>query len=95
MADLSFEWDPAKAESNAKKHRVAFEEARTVFNDPLSLTAYDPDHSDEEDRFISLGRSDLGRILLVVHTDRAETIRLISARRATAVERAIYFQREV
>jgi len=95
MPEPQFQWDPDKAASNAQKHGVAFEEARTIFDDLRSLTAYDPDHSDAEDRFITLGLSDLGRVLLVVHADRGEAIRLISARLATRRERSIYFEREV
>ena len=84
---LVFEWDPAKAETNLKKHGVAFEEAVTVFGDPLSLTIGDPLHSAGEHRFIIVGLSQQGRILVVAHTERGEHIRLISARRATRRER--------
>jgi len=90
MPEPVFEWDPQKATANQRKHGVAFEEARTIFNDRRSLTAYDPDHSGGEDRFLTIGMSDLGRVLLVVHTDRGESIRLISARRATRAERSWY-----
>lgn len=85
---LSFEWDPAKAASNLKKHGVSFEEATTAFSDPLSLTIHDPDHSDDEDRFILLGASEGGRMLVVVHAERGrDRIRIISARPATRRER--------
>lgn len=84
------EWNPTKAASNVDKHGVSFEEAATVFLDPLSLTIADPDHSIEEERFITIGRSADGRLLVVIHTDRAEAIRLISARGATPQERRIY-----
>jgi len=87
---LVFEWDPAKAETNLRKHGVAFEEAVTVFGDPLSLSIGDPLHSAGEHRFIIVGRSQQGRILVVVHTERGERIRLISARRATKRERTQY-----
>lgn len=87
---LDFEWDPDKATSNAGKHGVTFEEAATVLGDPLSLTAYDPDHSDEEDRYITMGTSANGRLLLVSHTDRDDRIRIISAREATKRERRRY-----
>lgn len=87
---LRFEWDAAKAESNLRKHGVAFEEAATVFADPLALTIDDPDHSREEDRFITLGVSGGNRLLVVVHTDREDRIRIISARPATRRERRSY-----
>jgi uncharacterized DUF497 family protein len=87
---LEFEWDPDKAASNAAKHGVSFEEAATVFGDPLSLTAYDPDHSQDEDRFITMGSSVDNRLLLVSHTDREDRIRIISARLATRRERKAY-----
>ena len=89
---LTFEWDPNKAESNIVKHDVSFEEASTIFADPLSITIQDPDHSDMEDRFITLGMSIRGRLLVVVHTDRNATIRIISARLATTRERKDYDQ---
>jgi len=76
---LRFEWDPAKAERNLQKHAVAFSEAATVFRDPLSITAFDPDHSADEDRYIIVGTSEAGRLLMVAHTERADVIRIISA----------------
>jgi uncharacterized DUF497 family protein len=84
------EWDPTKAASDATKHGVSFEEAATVFLDPLSLTIPDLDHSFEEERFITMGRSADGRLLVVVHIDRAEVLRLISARGATPREQRTY-----
>jgi len=67
---IQFEWDQSKAKSNLQKHRVSFPEAASVFHDPLSITIYDPDHSDEEHRYITIGASLAGRILMVAHTDR-------------------------
>ena len=89
MSNL-FEWDPEKARSNLLKHDVSFEEAETVFLDPLSLTVPDPKHSDQENRFIITGYSILKRQLVVVHTDRGVKIRIISARLATPSERKRY-----
>ena len=87
---LRFEWDGAKARSNWEKHGVSFEEAATIFGDPLSLTVSDPDHSETEERYISMGASAASRVLVVSHTDRADVIRLISARPATPRERRTY-----
>jgi len=84
---MRFEWDPEKARGNLKKHRVSFEEAVTVFYDPLSATFDDPDHSVGEQRLITIGFSSLGRLLVVFHTARGEAVRIISARSATAHER--------
>lgn len=83
---LTFEWDENKALENYRKHGVSFEEAKTIFNDFFAITIYDPNHSINEDRFIDLGRSSRGRILVVVYTERNETIRLISSRMATRRE---------
>jgi uncharacterized DUF497 family protein len=83
---MEFEWDEDKADGNRKKHGVSFEEASTVFEDPLTLTGYDPDHSTEEDRFITVGLSVDGRIIVVSHTDRDSAIRIISARPASRRE---------
>ena len=91
MDDL-FEWNPEKAEANLKKHGVSFEEAETVFYDPLSLTVSDLIHSDEENRFIITGFSDKQRQLVVVHMDRDDKIRIVSARLATPSERKKYEQ---
>ncbi len=87
---MQFEWDEPKAAENLKKHKVAFEEAVTVFVDPLSSTFPDPGHSVEEDRFIIIGTSDRGRAIIVSHTDREDRIRIISARKATRRERKAY-----
>lgn len=91
MDDL-FEWDPAKASSNLEMHGVSFEEAQSVFLDTTSLTIPDPLHSNGEQRFITIGISVMGTILVVVHTDRDDRIRLISARRSNRRERKIYEQ---
>ena len=85
-----FEWNSAKAAANAVKHGVTFPEASTVFADPLSITVADPRHSRDEPRFAIFGLSARGRILAVLHTERGERIRLISAREATRRERAAY-----
>lgn len=85
-----FEWDPEKAVGNLEKHGVTFEEAASVFFDPLSITINDPKHSLEETRLIIVGHSILQRILVVVHTDRGDKIRIISARPATAAEKRSY-----
>jgi len=87
---LTFEWDEKKARKNLKKHGVSFEEAATVFGDPLSLTIDDPLHSKHEKRFVTMGESIRRRILVVVHTERGDNIRIISARVATRRERRIY-----
>jgi uncharacterized DUF497 family protein len=87
---IEFEWDPNKAEKNIKKHQVSFNEAATVFGDPLSMTFYDPDHSIDEDRYITVGLSRLGELLVVSHADRGDRIRIISARKATRRERKFY-----
>ncbi|NJL63263.1 MAG: BrnT family toxin [Methylacidiphilales bacterium] len=89
---MEFEWNPDKAESNYKKHGVSFEEAATVFNDSLSVTFPDPDHSIGESRYVIMGISGFGQLLIVAHTDRDETIRIISARIATRSERRFYEQ---
>ena len=87
---LRFSWDPRKAAGNLRKHRVAFEEATTAFGDPHSLTVPDPDHSASESRFLLVGHSAAGRLLVVAHADRPDHIRLISARLATRHERRTY-----
>ena len=87
---MRFVWDPAKAAENLAKHGVSFEEASTVFRDPLSQTGRDPDHSLGEERFIVFGLSTNGQLLVVAHAERNDTIRIISARPATASERTIY-----
>lgn len=87
---MEFEWDPRKAEHNRKNHGVDFAEAATVFDDPLSITYPDPDHSRYEERFIIIGMSNLGRLLIVAHMDRADATRIISARSVTNRERKLY-----
>ncbi len=87
---MKFEWDAAKAAANANKHRVSFDEAATVFLDPLAVSGPDPDHSAGELRYVSFGLSSLGRLLVVAHTYRPGSIRIISARRADRSERKMY-----
>jgi uncharacterized DUF497 family protein len=87
---MKFEWDTNKAAANLSKHGVSFEEAKTIFSDPLYIDFYDPDHSDEEDRYIRIGESSQGRLLIVSYTERGNLIRLISARKATRAEREVY-----
>ena len=87
---MKFTWDPTKAAENLQKHGVDFREAATVFDDPLSTTFPDADHSEGEQRFLILGTSALGRILVVSHTDTGDTIRIISARATTRRERRFY-----
>jgi uncharacterized DUF497 family protein len=88
---LTFEWDEEKAGHNIRKHRISFDEAKTVFNDPSAIT--DPDHSEEEDRFLDIGLSSKGRALVVWYTERGETIRIIGCRRAGSAERRCYEER--
>lgn len=87
---LNFEWDEKKARTNAIKHGVGFEDAATVFSDPLSLTISDPAHSQSEDRFILLGKTHTGKLLVVCHTERGDNVRIISARRVSRRERKNY-----
>ena len=87
---MQFEWDPKKAAINLRHHQVSFEEASTALEDELSLTGDDPDHSSVEARQITFGVSSAGRLLVVSHTERAERIRIISARPATRAERKLY-----
>lgn len=87
---LLFEWDTEKARKNIKIHGVSFDEASTTFKDTLSLTIHDPLHSDKEDRFILIGNSCKNRLLVVIHTERGEKIRIISARKTTKNERKLY-----
>ena len=90
MKNSDFEWDDEKAQSNLNKHGVSFVEAATIFNDPNLATIADPDHSDDEERFVSIGVSVIRRLLSVIHTFRKERIRLISARKATKAEKEAY-----
>jgi uncharacterized protein len=87
---MKFEWDPTKERLNLRKHRVSFQEAQTALVDPLSKTDADPEHSISEHRFITFGVSSRNRLLVVVHTVRGDTIRIIGARLATAREKVIY-----
>ena len=84
---MEFEWDRDKAAQNLEKHEVSFDEAVTVFHDPLSATFDDPDHSAGEQRFVTIGYSSQNRLIVVAHTERGESIRIISARLATSQER--------
>lgn len=90
MATFDFEWDDAKAARNLAKHGVSFDEALSVFGDALALTFADTDHADLEDRSRTYGRSNKDRLLVVVHTERRNSVRIISARKATRHEKAIY-----
>ena len=87
---MRFEWDPEKAASNLAKHGVSFEEARTVFGDPLATTVPDPSHSVGEERRLTTGMSRQGRVLIIWHTDQGFMVRIIGARRATPNERRTY-----
>jgi uncharacterized DUF497 family protein len=87
---LVFEWDPRKARRNVVKHGVTFDEASTAFQDVLSVTIADPLHSEEEDRFVLIGHSHRDRLLVVIHTERGDRIRIITARPASARERRIH-----
>jgi len=91
---LVFEWDPKKARLNIKRHDISFDEASTAFRDPLSRTIDDPLHSDDEERFVLIGQSIRGRLLVVVHTERGDQIRIISTRLATNKERFRYEENE-
>jgi hypothetical protein len=87
---MKFTWDARKAKSNLRKHRVSFDEGSTVFNDPLAATIPDPDHSVGENRFVTVGVSSLGRLIVVCYAEDSETYRIISARQATTHERKQY-----
>jgi hypothetical protein len=93
--NCNFEWDPIKARDNLDKHGVTFEEAATVFKDPKAISIFDPDHGETEDRWVTLGISEKGRLLIVIHAFRKESedavmIRIISSRKATKHETASY-----
>ena len=92
--NILFEWDPIKAGSNFRKHGIVFEEATTVFSDSHSLTIDDPIHSMREKRFVTIGLSNNNRLVIVVHTDREERIRIISARLASRRERKQYEEKK-
>jgi uncharacterized protein len=87
---MRFAWDPEKARRNLAKHGVSFAEGMSAFDDPLSLTVFEPDHSFEEDRFLLLGASRDGRLVVVAHTLREDAVRIISVRMATRSERRDY-----
>jgi uncharacterized DUF497 family protein len=87
---VEFEWDPKKETENIRRHKVTFSEAATVFGDTLSITVPDPDHSEDEDRYIIIGLSQRRRLLMVSHTERGERTRIISARPLTRTEREAY-----
>ena len=87
---MEFEWDAEKAAANLSEHRVSFEEASTVFGDPLQTSKLDEDHSDDEERWLTTGRSDQQRTIIVWHTDREAKIRIIGARQAAPGERRTY-----
>jgi uncharacterized DUF497 family protein len=87
---MKFEWDENKAAKNLSKHQVSFDEAKTVFDDPLYIDFYDPDHSEDEDRYLIVGQSTRGRLLIVSYTERGNSVRLISAREVTSKERRVY-----
>ena len=87
---MEFEWNDEKAAANLAKHRVSFEEAKTVFDDPLYVDFYDPDHSADEHRYIIIGESQQRRLLIVSYTERDDIVRLISARDVTGSERETY-----
>ena len=87
---MGYEWDQEKAAINLEKHGVSFEEAASVFSDPLYIDFYDPDHSVDEHRYLIMGQSTAGRLLIVYYTERDDVVRLISAREVTSSERRAY-----
>ena len=87
---MRIEWDPKKARLNLRKHKVSFEESATALSDPMATTGADPDHSITEERYITFGVSERGRLLVVAHTEEGETIRIISSRLASKGERKLY-----
>lgn len=89
---MEFEWDENKAKQNLSKHGVSFEEAKTIFDDPLYVDFYDPDHSENEERYLIVGQSNRERILILSYTERGNKIRLISAREVTPQEKKAYEQ---
>ena len=90
---MKIEWDQKKAKSNLKKHRVSFDEATTALSDPMAATGVDPDHSITEERYITFGVSERGRLLVIAHTDEEEKLRIVSARIASKGERKLYEER--
>ena len=91
---LQFEWNPDKATRNFEKHKVSFDEARTVFDDPMFVTVIDDEHSNDEERYITIGLSRKARLLVVAHTDRSGQVRIISVRKATGKEELFYAEAE-
>ena len=91
---LQFEWNPNKAARNFKKHKVSFDEATTVFDDPMFVTVIDDEHSNDEERYITIGLSRQARLLVVAHTDRTGQVRIISVRKATRKEELFYAEAE-
>ena len=89
---MIFEWDPSKAAKNRRKHGVSFHEAATAFGDPLAMTYQDPDHSDQEQRSLTVEVSSSGQLLILAHAERGDRIRIISARLTTLSERRQYEQ---
>ena len=87
---MKIEWDPEKAKFNLKKHGISFEEAATALSDPMAATGADPDHSITEERYVTFGVSEKGRLVVVSHTEKEETIRIISARKASKGEKELY-----
>ena len=87
---MEFEWDEEKEAANLADHKISFDEAKTVFDDPLYVDFYDPDHSSDEQRYLIVGESRQGRLLIVWYTERGEAVRLISAREVTSAERKAY-----
>jgi len=87
---MQFEWDEDKAEVNLQKHKIGFEEAKAVFGDPFSITIDDPEHSKEEQRYVDIGKSSSGKLLVVIYTERGNKTRIISCRKATRMERKKY-----
>jgi uncharacterized DUF497 family protein len=87
---MKIEWEPEKAKSNLKKHGISFEEAATALSDPMAATGADPDHSITEERYVTFGVSEKGRLVVVSHTEKDETIRIISARKASKGEKELY-----
>ena len=87
---MQYIWDPNKAIGNIQKHNVSFEDAKTVFDDPLYVDLYDPDHSEEESRYLIIGKSRGGSLLIVAYTERGNAIRIITAREVTRSEREAY-----
>ena len=93
-ARSQFEWDTDKAAKNLRKHQVSFDEAATVFDDPVFITSVDEEHSEDEERYVTVGLSKRGRLLVVAHTDRGGQIRIISVRKATRKEARFYAEAE-